>query len=127
MKLKHIGIYLILITAVACNPSSKNHFSFSSNKEINYPPNKLTELGRYITKKEDVFHYASQDGTLVYDLCINREGKVVSAVCDEELTTITDKEMIEDIKKVVLRMEFSKDENADAVQCGNKIFRFSGF
>ena len=127
LNFKLLIVCFLLITGFACSTTSKNHFSTSTSTSADLPPDKLSELGRYIIKKERIYHLVSQNGRLVFDKCINREGRIIRIECNEEYTTITDKDMINDIFQVASKIEFSKDETADPKQCGHKIFILKGF
>lgn len=123
MNIRFLVLYFLLITGFSCGTTSTS----TSSTIADLPPDKLSELGRYIIKKEMIGHLVSQNGTLVFDICINREGRIINIECNEEYTTITDKDMINDILQVASKIEFSKDETADLKQCGYKKFILKGF
>lgn len=64
-------------------------------------------------------------GKLVFNICIDRKGKIISVVYHYHLSTVTDKELIQAIKTKLILYKYNTDENAPEIQCGNIILNIA--
>ena len=77
---------------------------------------------RKVIYRADVKKLIKKNGKISVNLCVNRQGNVISADYNPEFSTINDKALIEKAVNVTKRYRFEKDYAAPKKQCGRLTF-----
>lgn len=77
---------------------------------------------RKVVYRADIKKLIQKNGKITVDLCVNRQGNVVSATYNQELSTIKDKALIDKAVRATKRYRFEKDNSAAREQCGRLTF-----
>lgn len=84
-------------------------------------------LKRKIQKRADVGSLAREYvQSVVFNICINREGKVTYLRLNEKLSKTKDKSFIREAQKKMYQYEFFKDMMAPKKECGTFTFKIDG-
>lgn len=81
-------------------------------------------ITRRIIYREDISRMAKENGKIVLNICINRDGKVESVAYNREKTTITDKDLIRQASEIASRYRFETKYSAPRKECGQLTFIF---
>ena len=81
-------------------------------------------ITRKVIYREDISKVAKQNGKIVLNICINRQGAVENVAYDQEKTTITDKAIIKEASEIASRYRFESKYNAPKKECGQLTFIF---
>ena len=88
--------------------------------EIGYGP-----FGRQVIYRPDVKSLTKENGKIRVELCINRDGKVLSSKHIEEGSTIDDPKQIKNAVTMGKKYRFEKDYSAPKKHCGYLTFVFT--
>ena len=84
---------------------------------------------KVIYRDNSILGAASKSGTIVFKVCINREGNVSFLEIDEFRTTIEDPVLLRKALSALQKYKYEKDYTAPKEQCGNfklKVNNFNG-
>ncbi len=81
-------------------------------------------ITRKVTYRENIAGVAKVNGRITLDICIDRQGRVISVAFDPEKTTITDSEIIRQASHLAARYRFEAKYNAPKRECGQLTFIF---
>jgi hypothetical protein len=82
-------------------------------------------ITRRIIHREDITQVAKVNGRIVLNLCIDRQGKVVSVSNDVSKSTITDRDLLKHAMYLAAHYQFENNYNAPPRECGQLTFIFS--
>lgn len=66
-------------------------------------------------------------GRVVFNICINPDGRIIYTKYNSKLTTIKDKRIIKNVQSAMKRYRFKRDYKAPAKECGQFTFSFDRF
>ncbi|MEO6131099.1 MAG: hypothetical protein ABIQ02_04580 [Saprospiraceae bacterium] len=81
-------------------------------------------ITRRVIYREDISKAAKVNGRITLNICINRQGKVVSVAYDPDKTTITDNDLINQASHMAARYRFEQKYSAPIKECGQLTFIF---
>jgi outer membrane biosynthesis protein TonB len=81
-------------------------------------------FNRKVVFRADVKSVTSEEGKIVIDLCVNRDGRVVYSKFNTDASTIKTNEVIRKALDVAQQYRFEKDFSAPDKQCGKLTFIF---
>jgi periplasmic protein TonB len=81
-------------------------------------------FNRKVVFRADVKSVTSEEGKIVIDLCVNRDGRVVYSKFNTDASTIKTNEVIRKALDVAQQYRFEKDYSAPDKQCGKLTFIF---
>ena len=81
-------------------------------------------ITRKIIYRQDISQVAFENGVIVVDICIDRQGKVMTAANNSENTTVEDMEMIRQALYLTTGYRFETDYSAAKRECGSLTFIF---
>lgn len=82
-------------------------------------------ITRRVIYREDISKVAKVNGRVTLNICINRQGRVVSVAYDPEKTTITDNDVIYQASQLAAKYRFEEKYSGPAKECGQLTFIFS--
>jgi hypothetical protein len=82
-------------------------------------------ITRRVIYRENISKVAKENGRIVLNICINRQGMVESVAFDQAKTTITDKKIIKEASEIAARYRFEAKYNAPKKECGQLTFIFN--
>ena len=82
-------------------------------------------ITRKIIYHENIGRIAKENGRIVLNICINRQGRVEYVAYDATKTTITDKEIIKQASEIASRYRYEENYSAPRRECGQLTFIFS--
>jgi outer membrane biosynthesis protein TonB len=83
-------------------------------------------FNRKVTYRADVKKITRLSGTIVVELCINQQGRVIYAKPDTDASTIKDFAVIRKAVDLTTKYKFAKDYSAPKKQCGKMTYVFKG-
>lgn len=83
-------------------------------------------FNRKVIYRADVKKITKLSGTIVVELCINQQGRVVYAKPDTDASTIKDFAVIRKAVDLTTKYKFAKDYSAPKKQCGKMTYVFEG-
>ncbi len=83
-------------------------------------------FNRKVIYRADVKKITKLSGTIVIELCINQQGRVVFAKPDTDASTIKDFAVIRKAVDLTTKYKFAKDYSAPKKQCGKMTYVFEG-
>ena len=83
-------------------------------------------FNRKVIYRADVKKITKQSGTIVIELCINQQGRVIFAKPDTEASTIKDFSVIRKAVDLTTKYKFAKDYTSPKKQCGKMTYVFEG-
>ena len=81
-------------------------------------------FNRRVIYRADVKKITKQEGKIVVNLCINREGKVFYAKANKDASTIKDYNVVRKAVHLTTRYRFERDYTAPEKQCGKLTYIF---
>ncbi|MFK7808940.1 MAG: hypothetical protein AB8F74_14140 [Saprospiraceae bacterium] len=81
-------------------------------------------FNRKVTYRADVKKVTKEEGKIVIDLCVNKEGRVVYSKFNKAASTIKTTDVIRKALDVAQQYRFEKDYSAPTKQCGKLTFIF---
>lgn len=81
-------------------------------------------ITRKVIYRENIAGVARFNGRITLDICIDRQGRVISVAYDPDKTTITDPEVIRQASHLAARYRFEAKYNAPKRECGQLTFIF---
>ena len=81
-------------------------------------------ITRQVIYRANISEAAYESGQIVVDICINRQGKILTAANNTDNTTIDDMRMVRDVLELVTRYRFETDYSAALRECGRITFIF---
>ena len=82
-------------------------------------------ITRRIVYHENISRLAKENGRIVLNICINRQGRVEYVSYDPENTTITNKETIREATLIASRYRYEENYSAPKRECGQLTFIFT--
>lgn len=123
-------IYVKSDTLINKSKSVNNNSTDSLNVELGLKDglnDERSELSIPILNRVSISEQVNQNGRLVFNLCINHDGKVVEIVYNKSYSTITDMVATENAMKAIKGLVFEKDLTGQNLRCGKKTFVFKGY
>ena len=81
-------------------------------------------ITRKVIYRENIAGVAKESGKITLDICIDRQGRVISVAYDPVNTTITDNEIIRQASYLAARYRFETKYNGPKRECGKLTFIF---
>jgi len=81
-------------------------------------------ITRRVIHRENIGAIARENGRITFDICIDRDGKVLSAVYDDVKSTITDPALIQEATALMMKYRFERNLTAPMRECGQMTFIF---
>ena len=81
-------------------------------------------FNRKVIYRADVKKITRQEGKIVVNLCINRDGRVVMAKAEKDECTIKDNSIIRKAVDLTTKYRFARDTSAPYKQCGKLTYIF---
>jgi|GEM_PF-4264161 len=111
------------------NPSTGNSGEGKTPSDNDSGTAEVDEKGedlfsRKVTYRQDITNLIKESGKISVDLCVNRSGKVVSAVYNKEGSTIHDRKLTKLAEDATKHYKFEKDSGAPTSHCGKLTFVF---
>lgn len=81
-------------------------------------------ISRRIISRSDISQVAFESGIIVVDVCINRQGRILTAANNSDSTTMTNMDIIREALDLVVDYRFESDYSAAKRECGSLTFIF---
>lgn len=154
MKIHYIFLYYLIVCLVSC-VSKTNYDDLSTSQNINATKlledndhdhhdesglsdpaiRKYDESGNGIFGRQIVYrniasiirNAGDESGKIAYLICIDPEGKVISANLDENETTISNTEILKNSEEAIYGYRFRAEPKAALEECGKIVLNIRKF
>ena len=83
-------------------------------------------LNRVVEKRVFPSNMGKYSGLIVFNICINRTGKVIYAKYSRKFSTITDRDAVSEALSALKKTKFEADPSAHSKECGQWTMKFEG-